>query len=107
MEQIPFFVWQNKVLKRIDPLQVACIKTVKNYTHIILADSTIYMVRSSLAGTLKKLPPDIFIRISRSMIVSIFYMDDISRDHLIMGEVIMAISREYRNATFKRLNIIE
>ena len=107
MDPLPFFVWQNKVLKRIDPSHVTCLKTVKNYTHIILADSTIYMVRSSLAGALKKLPPNIFIRISRSMIVSIFYMDDIKRDHLIMGGVIMAISREYSKATFERLNIID
>jgi DNA-binding LytR/AlgR family response regulator len=107
MELIPFFVWQNKVLKRIDPRQVACLKTVKNYTHIILADSTIYMVRSSLAGALKKLPPDIFIRIHRSMIVSIFYMDDITRDHLVMGGLSMPISREYSKSAFKKLNIID
>jgi two-component system LytT family response regulator len=107
MVLMPFFVWQNKVLKKIDPLQVACLKTVKNYTDIILADGTKYSVRSSLAGALKKLPPDIFIRIHRSVIVSIFYIDDITRDHLMLGDLSVPISREYRKSTFKMLNIIE
>ena len=74
----PFFVWQNKVLKRIDPRQVMCLSTEGNYTRIYLSDQTFYMVRSSLSGALKKLPPEMFIKIHRSLVASIYFIDDIA-----------------------------
>lgn len=103
----PFFISQSKVLKRIDPAQVMCLLTVKNYTNICLADETIYMVRSSLSGAVKKLPPDMFVKIHRSTVVSINYIDDIARDHLIIKGVSMAIGRQYYKTFIKKLNIIE
>jgi DNA-binding LytR/AlgR family response regulator len=103
---IPFFVWQNRVLKRIDPMQVKCLIAEGNYTKIYLSDKTHYMVRSTLSGALKKLPQDIFIRIHRSIIVSIYFINDIAKDHLIIGEYAYAIGRQYYRSTIKRLNII-
>jgi DNA-binding LytR/AlgR family response regulator len=50
----PFFVWQNKVLKRISPADVMCLFTEGNYTKIILSDKSVYLVRSSLSSALKK-----------------------------------------------------
>ena len=52
----PFFIWQNEELKKIDPKDVIWFSTEGNYTRIYLADKTFYLVRSSLSGTLKKLP---------------------------------------------------
>jgi DNA-binding LytR/AlgR family response regulator len=103
----PFFVWQNKVLKRIDPSQVMWFYTEGNYTRIILSDKTIYLVRSTLSGTLKKLPPEMFIRIHRSVIVSIYFIDDIARDHLIIGGESMPIGKQYYETAIGQLNIIE
>ncbi|HEY4967543.1 MAG TPA: hypothetical protein VII28_14155 [Puia sp.] len=58
----PFFVRtvvkKEKVLKRVDPMQVAGLSTEKNYTKIILIDDTAYIVRMSLANALKHFPPD-------------------------------------------------
>lgn len=103
----PFFVWQNKKLKRIDPAKVMCLLTKKNYTHICLSDDTVFMVRSSLTGAYKKLPQDMFIRIHQSMVASIYFIDDIARDHLIIKGESLAIGRQYYKSVFKKLNIIE
>ena len=103
----PFFVWQNKVLKRIDPRQVMCLSTEGNYTRIYLSDQTFYMVRSSLSGALKKLPPEMFIKIHRSLVASIYFIDDIARDHLIIGGDSIPIGRKYYQPAIRQLNIIE
>ena len=103
----PFFVRQNKVLKRIDPRQVVCLLTEGNYTKIVVSDSNFYMVRSTLAGALKKLPPEMFIRIHRSMVVSIFFIDLIAKDHLIIDEESIPIAKQYYMSFIRRLNIIE
>jgi DNA-binding LytR/AlgR family response regulator len=103
----PFFVWQNKVLKRIDPEKVMCLYTEGNYTKIFLSDKTYYLVRSSLSRAIKKLPPEMFIKIHRSLVASIYFIDDIARDHLIMGGEPIPIGRQYYKAAVGQLNIIE
>ena len=103
----PFFVWQNKTLKRIDAGQVMCLYTEGNYTNIFLSDETHYLVRSTFSGALKKLPPEMFIRIHRSMAASIYFIDDIANDHLIIGGKSMPISRRYYKTAIRKLNIIE
>ena len=103
----PFFVWQNKTLKRIDPMQVMCLATEENYTKICLSDKTFYMVRSPLSRAIKKLPPEMFIKIHRSLVASIYFIDHIDKDHLIIGEEPIPIGRLYYKTAIKQLNIIE
>lgn len=107
MMQKPFFVWQNRVLKKINPEQVICLATEGNYTKIFLSDKSHYLVRSTLAAALSKLPSDLFIKIHRSLAVSIYYVDDIARDHLVIGEQPLPISRQYYKSLCKQLIIIE
>jgi DNA-binding LytR/AlgR family response regulator len=103
----PFFVWQNKVLKRIDPEKVMWLYTERNYIKVFLSDKTYYMVRSSLSRALKKLPPGMFIKIHRSLAASIYFIDDIARDHLIIGGEPIPIGRQYYKTAIQQLNIIE
>jgi hypothetical protein len=103
----PFFVWQDKVLKRIDPEMVMCLETQGNYTKIFLSDHTFYMVRSTLSGALKKLPPELFIRIHRSLAVNIYFIDDIAKDQLIIGGESIPIGKQYYKTSIRKLNIIE
>jgi DNA-binding LytR/AlgR family response regulator len=107
MRSKPFFVWYEKVLKSIDPEQVVCLVTEGNYTKIFLADNTYYMVRTSLAGALKKLPPDVFIRVHRSVAASVFYIDNIDRDHLIIQGQSLPVARRYYRSAINQLNIID
>jgi DNA-binding LytR/AlgR family response regulator len=102
-----FFVSYNRVLKRIDPAEVIGLFTEGNYTKVVLANSIYYMVRSTLAGAMKKLPPEMFIRIHRSTVVSIYFIDDIAKDHLIIAGESIPIGRQYYKTVISRLNIID
>jgi DNA-binding LytR/AlgR family response regulator len=103
----PIFVRQNKTLKKIDPLDVMFICTEENYTRLFLADDTHYLIRSTMTRAMKKLPPDIFIRTERSYAVSVFYIDNIAKDHLTVSEHTIPISRQYYNNLIAQLQIID
>ncbi len=105
--QKPFFVREDKMLKKINPDDVICLSTEGNYTRIFLADKTFYMVRSTLSGALKKLPPGIFIKIHRSFVASVFHIDSIYKDHLLVGDEPIPIAKQYYKSLIDRLNIIE
>ena len=103
----PFFVWQNKELKRVNPEDVICLSTERNYTRIYLANNTFYLVRSSLSTALKKLPPDMFIKIHRSFVASVYHISSISKDHLVVRDEALPIARQYYAYLLAKLNVIE
>ncbi len=103
----PFFVWQDKALKRIHPEDVMCLNTEGNYTRIVLSDKSYYLVRSTLSAALEKLPPDLFIRTHRSYAVSVQFIDNVARDHLIIEDEVVPIAKRYYNQLVDQLNIVE
>ena len=107
----PFFirteVKKEKVLKKVDPMQVARLSTVKNYTTIYLIDGTSYSVRTSLVNALDNFPPGMFVKIDRAEVVSVFYIDNIAKDHLIMNGKTVSIARSYYKYVVAGINIIE
>jgi DNA-binding LytR/AlgR family response regulator len=107
----PFFirtqVKKEKVLKKVDPMQVARLSAVRNYTKIILIDGTSYTVRTSLVNALKNFPPGMFVKIDRAEVVSVFYIDNIAKDHLIMNDKTVSFARSYYKYVVAGINIIE
>ena len=103
----PFFVRENKVLKKIIPEDVICLSTEENYTRIFLVNKTYYTVRSTLSGALKKLPPEMFIKINRSVVASVYHIDDIHKDHLMIGTQSIPIAKQYYKSLIDKLNVIE
>jgi DNA-binding LytR/AlgR family response regulator len=107
----PFFirteVKKERVLKKVDPMKVARLSTVKNYTTIFLIDGTAYAVRTSLVNALKNFPPGMFVKIDRAEVVSVFYIDNIAKDHLIMNGKTVSIARSYYKYVVAGINIIE
>jgi DNA-binding LytR/AlgR family response regulator len=71
----PLFIWQDKTLKKVNPIDVVFLVTENNYTKICFSDKTCYQVRSPLSGIMKKLPQDIFIQTHRAYAVSVFFID--------------------------------
>jgi DNA-binding LytR/AlgR family response regulator len=102
----PFFVRHNRVYKRINPEEVSCLVTEENYTSFWMSNGERYLVRCTLSNALKKLPPKMFIKISRSMAVSIYYIDDIRNDYLLVGGNTAAIAKANYNSFIKSLDII-
>ena len=106
--QVPFFVrLKNMVLKKINPEEVICLHTEGNYTKIFLINDIYYLIRSTLSGALKKLPKDNFIRINRSTVVSIYFINQINKDQMIVDGVAIPISKEYFASALEKLTIIE
>src|SRR5688500_982016 len=103
----PFFVKDKRVFRKIHPEEVVYFITKENYTKICLADGKVFTVRSSLSNAIQKFPHGVFFRTSRSVAVSIFYMDNISRDHLTVGEQIFPIAKGYYDPLINGLNIFE
>lgn len=104
----PFFIWQDKVLKKIQPEDVIAISSHRNYIKIFITGGGYYLVRSTLAAALKKLPPDIMKRVHQRLVVSVYYADNIARDHLQIegSEHPLPISRQHYQAFINSLNII-
>ena len=103
----PIFIWHDKVLVKIKPEDVLCLSTEKNYTRIYLANKSFYMVRSTLSNALKKLPPDIFIKIHRAFAASVYHIDGIYKDHLVVADEPIPIGKQYYKSLIGKLNIIE
>lgn len=103
----PFFAWQDKMFVKINPQEVICLSTEGNYTRIFLVNRTFYMVRTSLSKALKKLPRDLFIKTHRSYAVSVYQVDCIYTDHLIVAGEPLPIGKQYYQSLIDKLNIIE
>jgi DNA-binding LytR/AlgR family response regulator len=103
----PFFVYHKKVLRSISPEDVVCLVAAKKYTKIWLANEEFCLVRSSLTGVLEKLPPEMFIKIHRAHVVSLYFINNIARDHVTIGQKPFPIGRQYYKKLIEQLNIIE
>ena len=103
----PFFIRQDKVLKRIDPQQVIALSTEKNYTKVVLSDKSTFLIRSSLASAIKKLPSDMFVRINRSEVASIYYINNIDRYNLFVGGEPAYIGKGFYKGFISKLTIME
>jgi DNA-binding LytR/AlgR family response regulator len=103
----PVFIRDEKVLKKVATEHIVCLVTEKNYTRIYLSDASFCIVRSSMASIMKILPNDIFVRIHRAYAVSLYYVDTISRDELVIDEKPFPVGKEYYRALMKALNVIE
>ena len=103
----PFFVRHGKVLKRIDPRKVMALSTEKNYTKVVFSDKSYYLIRSSLASAIKKLPPDMFVRINRSEVASIYYIDNIDKYNLFIGGEPGYIGKGFYKGFISKLTIME
>jgi DNA-binding LytR/AlgR family response regulator len=108
---MPFFirteVKKERVLKKVDPMQVTRLTTIKNETKFYLGDDKFYSVRTSLVKALKNFPPDMFVRIDRADVVSVFYIDEIAKDHLMMNGKTVSIARSYYKYVAAGINIVE
>ena len=98
---------KEKVLKRVDPTQVARLSAVKNYTKLFLIDDTVYTVRASLVNALKNFPPGMFVQTDRGEVVSILFIDEIAKDHLTIKGKPVPIARSYYKYVVAAINIIE
>jgi DNA-binding LytR/AlgR family response regulator len=93
---------QNKLIKlMID--EIRYIEAERNYCKIVTLVQT-YIIVCALGQLSEKLSNPNFIRIHRSYIVNISYLDAVAEGHLEIGTKIIPISKGYKGQLFKRIH---
>jgi DNA-binding LytR/AlgR family response regulator len=103
---IPFFIWKDRNLKKIDLMTITALQIKGNYTNVYFSDASFSMVRVSLKTALKLLPPDIFIRVSRNCAVSIYFINEIKTDEIIVQDRSITVDKGYFDLIKSQVKIL-
>ncbi|HET7001981.1 MAG TPA: LytTR family DNA-binding domain-containing protein [Puia sp.] len=103
---IPFFIWEDRNLKKIDLMTITALKIEGNYTNVYFSDASYHMVRVSLKNALKLLPPDMFIRVSRNCAVSIYFINEIRPDEIIVQDQSVTVGKGYFESIKSQVKIL-
>ena len=102
-EMQDFFVKDGTSFIKIKIDDIRYIKADDNYTRIYTLDKN-YILTSTLKSVENKMPNSVFIRIHRSYIVNIKFIEKIKENTLFIGEHSLPISRRYQDDLFQRIN---
>ena len=107
---LPLFIRHKDIWKRVELEDVICLKTEGNYTTLNFRNKASYVARSTMAGALKRLPEELFVRTDRSHAASIYHITAIHKDKL---ELIMSdksripFSKNMYKQILKQLTVFE
>lgn len=96
---------QKKESVKIYFREILFINNVGNEIRLNFDNGTVKYVRTSLAGFLKKLPENKFIRINRSIIVNIDRVMMVNKKNITIGDENFTVSRSYYKNFISMLNI--
>lgn len=102
----PFFIRQDGGLTRINLDEILILEAADNYTKFLALQYS-YMVRVSLDASISRLPENRFVKIHRSFAVAIHHVEEIGKDSVKIGGIMLPVSRRFYPELIKRLNIIE
>ncbi|QSX40706.1 LytR/AlgR family response regulator transcription factor [Shewanella cyperi] len=97
------FIKIDGIKKRVDIQEILFIEAQGDYLKIKLKDKH-YLILQTMSEIDKQLQGFDFIRIHRSYIVNLAYVDLIDKDYLVIGDCELTIGKTYRNALHARLN---
>ena len=104
------FIWrQNDYLKAaVDEIQWieaagSYSRAAGSYSRIHLTGGRSLVISFNLASVRRKLPESDFIRIHRSRIVNLRHVETLVGNRLKIGNELLAIGREYKDALFERV----
>jgi DNA-binding LytR/AlgR family response regulator len=90
--------------QRIELSQVKYIEGLKDYIKIYLTTGKPVVTLNSLRNMAEKLPPEEFVRVHKSYIVSIRKIDSISRNRIVMGDKWIPIGDNFKDDFYALLN---
>ncbi len=102
-EMTSFFVKEGSSLIKIDIDKLMLAKADDNYTKIYTVDSS-HLLSSTLKKIEDKLPTDKFVRIHRSYIVNINFIDKIDDGYLFIDTHRLPIGRSYNEMLFQKIS---
>lgn len=104
-DQNNLFVKVNSRLVRIDPEDILFIEAKGDYV-LFKTKEKGYIVHSTIKGIESKLDNAIFVRVHRSYIVNIAKIVDIEENNLLIGDLVIPISRSQKSNLLSKLNTI-
>ena len=100
-----FFVKDGANLIKIQTKDLLFIKADDSYSKLYTKDK-MYVISINLGKLFAKLPGDSFVRIHRSYVVNIHFIDKITNGYVLMNKHKIPISKSYQEAFFDRINKI-
>ena len=97
------FVKEGNAWVKIKLDDLRLVQAEDNYAKLIIGKQS-YLVLSSLKKIALKLPSNIFIRIHRSYIININYIDQIQEGYVIIGKYRLPIGRSYQAPFFNQIS---
>ncbi len=98
-----FFVKDGSSLVKVKVDQILFIKADDNYSRIYTINKS-YILSSTLKAIEEKLPSNKFMRIHRSYVVNLDFIDKIKESTLYVGKHSLPIGRSYQEQLFQRIN---
>ena len=89
---------------RVDLEQILYVHASGNYMEFYVEDGKKILTRMTLSETKETLPQNRFIRIHKSWIVAVNKMDKVERHQVWVGDEIIPIGAQYRDAFFQRFS---
>ncbi|MFM9909119.1 MAG: LytR/AlgR family response regulator transcription factor [Chitinophagaceae bacterium] len=98
-----FYIKCNNKIEKINLPDLVYLEASGNYV-TIHTDSRKFIAYLTLKGIESYLPKEKFIRIHKSYLISIDKIQHIDVDEVKVGEIILPVSRSYRNDLIERIN---
>jgi DNA-binding LytR/AlgR family response regulator len=99
------FVKDNGILKKLNVDDILYLEAMGDYVKVHTAQK-FHVLHSTLKSIEEKLPPNKFLRIHRSYIVSLQKIDFIQDGIINIGKANIPVAETYRSALNKRLNLL-
>ena len=101
-EDLSFFVRADRKMVRIDIPEIRYIESLSDYIRIHL-DNRSVVTRETITNIEARLPKSDFLRVHRSFIVAISYIQSFTTETIEIGKEEIPISRSYKNEVLKKL----
>ena len=99
------FVKVNSRLVRIEPKDILFVEAKGDYV-LFKTKEKGYIVHSTIKNIELKLDPIVFVKVHRSYIVNVNKIVDIEENNLLIGDLVIPISRGQKSNLLSRLNMI-
>ena len=97
------FIWRQTDYLKTAVDEIQWIEAAGSYSRIHLTGGRSLVISFNLASVRRKLPESDFIRIHRSRIVNLRHVETLVGNRLKIGNELLAIGREYKDALFERV----
>lgn len=101
-----FFVKDRDYFRRVNFSQIRWVEASGSYCNLCLNDAPKLMLSFNLSELWPRLPQSKFLRVHRSYIVNISYIDSFIGNMLCIGKDRIPVSKQHRSDIIARLNIL-